>query len=172
MFGDTRLFVGDATLLTGGGIAGAIAGGRRWRAGADVVADWGSRTLASGRATTLLLSARPSLAADVRARSLTLSAGAGVRVGAARLSGEPAASDIVATTLWGIWGGPCLTGAASLAVSRSVAVSAGVEVGWAFGEVVGRQLGVRRCRSAAAGSAAARAGAAAIWPDATSRRSA
>jgi hypothetical protein len=90
-----------------------------------------------------LLSARATLLVHQRVPYLTLRGGLGARIGAARLSGEPAdPKAVVGAAVWGPWGGPLLTLGLSAAAAR-LRLDLSVEAGYVVAPVAAWVGGVR-----------------------------
>ncbi len=141
--GSAYVLGSEPSVFFGGGLR--VTGDHRLHLGwdFDLLVLHGTAATALGGVTQDLLSARAALLLHHRVPYLTLRGGVGGRLGAARLSGEPANP---ATTLgavaWGPWGGPLLAIGMTAAASR-VRLDLGVEAGYVVSPVAARVGGMR-----------------------------
>jgi hypothetical protein len=143
-FGDVRTFTNDSgTPAVGGGIGLAVQRQAPWGLAVDAVADQMSRDLSLGRATVLLLSARPMVTLGFQLAVVSVTVGAGARVGTARVSGQTQATDVRASTWWGFWGGPTVAAMADTNITKRISAAIQAELGWSLNEIVARESGMR-----------------------------
>lgn len=129
--------------LFGGGAR--LTGDHRYHLGwdFDVLFHYGTTATALGTVTRDLLSARAALLFHHRVPYLTLRGGLGGRLGATRLSGEPAnPTTTLGSVAWGAWGGPLLTLGLS-AVAARLRLDLSVEAGYVVSPVAARVGGLR-----------------------------
>ncbi len=95
--------------------------------------------MSAGNVRLFLVSLAPRLVARGRYRSLVLEIGAGMRVGVARLSGQPSEPAMIeGRVLHAAWGGPIAVSAVRVPLGSRARVGVGIEAGYTTLSVVGR----------------------------------
>lgn len=134
---------GEPSVCFGGGARAT--GDHRYHLGwdLDVLLQHGATATVLGTVNRDLVSARAALLFHQRVPYLTLRGGLGVRLGAAKLAGEPAdPKTTLGAAVWGPWGGPLLTLGLSAAAAR-VRLDLSLEAGYVVSPVAARVGGVR-----------------------------
>lgn len=137
------LFSG-APVLAGGGLR--LGGDHRRHVSwdFDFSALHGVSSTALGKVTTDLLSSRATLMGHYRLPHLLLRGGAGLRMGAARMSGSPIdPMQVEARSVWALWGGP-LVGLGLSAAAARLRIDLSFEAGYVLWPVAARVSGVRQ----------------------------
>lgn len=143
LVGEVREWLQEPTLALGGGVRVErdISTSLGWSV--DVLGHHGERSVALGNISVEALSSGASLMFHRAWVPLTLCAGPGLRLGIARVRGEPLSDAAYGDSITGVWGGPFATGRGSVALSKKLALGAGVEGGVGLFDVIGRADGVR-----------------------------
>jgi hypothetical protein len=131
--------LGLQATTVGGGVAASVPIGRRTALSGDLVLEGGLSPVSAGNVHLFLASLAPRLVARGRLRSCIVEAGAGLRVGLARLSGE--SSDpmmLEGRVIVAPWGGPIAVSSVRFPLGSQTSVGLGLEAGYTTLSVVGR----------------------------------
>lgn len=131
--------LGSQATTFGVGIAALLPLSDHTALSGDVLAEGGLSPVSAGNVRLILVSLAPRLLARARYRSFVLEIGAGMRVGIARLSGQPSEPAMVeGRTIQAAWGGPIAVSAVRVPLGSRVRVGMGLEAGYTTLSVVGR----------------------------------
>lgn len=140
---DRRAFLAKTAWVTGLGVRVARDGAPLgWSA--DMLASQGTATATLGEVAMDVVGV--ALAATLSSRWSIVSArgGAGLRFGAARLSGVPRGEDVEGASVRGPWGGPFLGGSVSIVPFAPMVIEASIEGGYVVAPVHARVDGERQ----------------------------
>jgi hypothetical protein len=131
--------LGSYATTVGGGVAACVPLGDHAAVSGDVLAEGGLSPVNAGNVRVFLASLAPRVVARARYRSVVVEAGAGIRVGLARLAGEAGDSTMLdGRVVHAPWGGPIAVSAIHVAIGGRGSVGFGVEAGYTTLSVVGR----------------------------------